>query len=96
VRTIRTRTRRIASLFAAGVLLLPGEDFNLKSLAGGHISVHTTLTYEGTGERLVATAKNDSGAAIQHANICVFSSAVTTGCLFENLEYDPMGTKYEA
>ena len=39
--------------------LLQSEDFELWFLGMGPINVHTTLTFEGKGERLAATATND-------------------------------------
>jgi hypothetical protein len=78
------RARCIASIVALGsVVLLPGyaEDFSLTQKGFGPITVHTTLTYEGKGERLVATAVNDSGQLIPYVKLCVTGD--TRGCLFE-------------
>jgi hypothetical protein len=60
------------------------RDFSLSYFsAGTTITLHAVLTYDGKGERLVATAKNESGAPIQHAKICIHSDAMKAGCLFE-------------
>lgn len=73
-----------AGAMALGALLLQAEDFTLEHLAlGPVITLHTTLTNEGKRARLIATAKNESGAPIQHAKICILSAAFTKGCLFE-------------
>jgi hypothetical protein len=71
-------------LIASGALLLQAEDFSLKQFAlGTVITLHTTLTSDGKEARLIATAKNESGAPILHAKICILSAAMQTGCLFE-------------
>ena len=70
-------------MIAISVGLLRGEDFRLNFLGMEPITLHTTLTYEGKGERLIAVAKNESGAEIQHAKICVVSVAAQKDCLFE-------------
>jgi hypothetical protein len=62
---------------------LYAEDFTLKFFDDGPIALHTVLTNEGNGERLVATAKNESGSPIQRAKICISSASVKRGCLFE-------------
>ena len=74
----------IASAIAASPLLLQANDFTLKQFALGRvITLHTTLTQDGKGARLIATAKNESGAPIQHTKICIFSAAIQKRCLFE-------------
>jgi VWFA-related protein/TonB family protein len=50
---------------------------------GGIITFHTTLSYEGDGLHLIALARNDSDAQFQDLRICVSSSALKEGCLFE-------------
>jgi hypothetical protein len=77
------RVRRIAGVIAISVCLLRAEEFKLSFLGTETIMLHTTLTYEGKGERLIATAKNESGAEIQHAKICIVSVATQKECLFE-------------
>jgi hypothetical protein len=63
---------------------LHAEDFTLKHFAFGDvITVHTTLSPEGLGARLMASARNESGVSITHAKICILSAALQTGCLFE-------------
>jgi predicted N-acetyltransferase YhbS len=63
------KTFRIAAAILLNVLILHAEDFSLKYLGVGPVTVHTTMAHEGLGERLIATAKNESGAVIQHAKI---------------------------
>jgi hypothetical protein len=75
------RARSIALVLALGSTLLYAEDFSLTRNGFGPITVHTTLTYEGKGERLVATAVNDSGQLIPYVKLCV--TADTRGCLFQ-------------
>jgi hypothetical protein len=69
------------ALIALAATLLYAEDFNLTQNGFGPITVHTQLTYEGKGERLRATATNDSGQAIPYVKLCV--KTATKGCLFE-------------
>ncbi len=65
-------------------MILNAEDFRLKPFgAPGPITLHTALSFEGKGERLIATARNESGVTIQHAKICVASPAIEKGCLFD-------------
>jgi hypothetical protein len=66
---------------ALGIFLLKAEDFSLSVNGVGPFTVHTSLTYEGKGERLIATATNDSGKAVPYLKLCV--TAATKGCLFE-------------
>ncbi|HUP04213.1 MAG TPA: hypothetical protein VMU19_09500 [Bryobacteraceae bacterium] len=73
--------RSIALVAAFGSTLLCAEDFSLSEKGVGPITVHTALTYEGKGERLIASAVNDSGQAIPYVKLCV--SAELKGCLFE-------------
>jgi hypothetical protein len=75
------RTLSIATAIALGSTLLYAEDFSLTQNGFGPITVHTAVTYEGKGERLAATAINDSGQAIPYVKLCV--TAETKGCLFE-------------
>ena len=74
---------RIAGVIAMSVVILRAEDFTLKYFGDGPVMLHTTLTFEGKGERLVATAKNESGSPIQKARICIASASLKKGCLFE-------------
>lgn len=60
--------------------LLQAEDFSLSRNGFGPITVHTQLTSEGKGERLIATATNDSGAPIPYVKFCV--TAAIKGCVF--------------
>src|ERR1022692_2176213 len=62
---------------------LHADDFTLRFLGDGPITLHTTLTFEGGGEHLIATAKNESGLPIQRAKICIASASMKKGCLFE-------------
>jgi hypothetical protein len=75
------RARPFAAAVALGSMLLYAEDFSLTQNGFGPITVHTTVTFEGKGERLVATAVNDSGQPIPYIKLCVV--AHTKGCLFE-------------
>jgi hypothetical protein len=59
------------------------EDFTLRYFGAGPVTLQTTITYEGAGERLVASARNESGAPIEHVKFCVLSPAMKGGCLFE-------------
>jgi hypothetical protein len=72
--------RRIAAAIAFGSMLLCAEDFTLKQNGIGPITVHTTLTFDGQGERLLAVAVNDSGQLISHVRFCV--AAGLEACLF--------------
>lgn len=77
------RIQRAAISFSVLVLLcarLAAEDFTLWQGKIGPIRVHTEITYEGKGERISATATNDSGIALQYIRFCVISSI--KGCLF--------------
>jgi hypothetical protein len=79
-RSMTRATRLIAGLILVGGLL-GAEDFQLYFLGLWPISLHTTLTYEGKGEHLVATARNEMDEPIEHVKICV--SATPKSCLFE-------------
>ena len=57
------------------------EDFRIMLNGQGPISVHTELSYAPKGERIEATAKNESQLPIAHAKLCVTNSAYN-GCLF--------------
>jgi hypothetical protein len=72
--------RRIAAAIALGSTLLCAEDFSLTQNGIGPITVHTTLTFEGQGERLLAVAVNDSGQLISHVRFCVVAGL--EACLF--------------
>jgi hypothetical protein len=75
---------RIAGVITLNLLTLQAEDLSLRYLGIGPINLHTTLTHEGQGERLTATAKNESGVVIQHAKICIHSFDLPESlCLFE-------------
>jgi hypothetical protein len=75
---------RIAGVIALTVMTLQAEDLSLKYLGIGPINLHTVMTHEGQGERLIATAKNESGAVIQRARICIRSFDLPESlCLFE-------------
>ncbi len=76
---------RIAVAIALGVLMLHAEDrqFSLSAFGVGPITLHTALTHEGDGVRLIATAKNESGTAIERARICVRAFESEFECLFE-------------
>lgn len=74
--------RAVVSILLSGVLL-QAEDFNLKFFGDGPIELHTAVTFDGKGERLIARAINRSNAPIQRAKICVTSASLKTGCLFE-------------
>jgi hypothetical protein len=52
-------------------------------LGDGPVALHTSLTFEGKGERLIATARNNSSTPIQHVKICIASASIKKGCLFE-------------
>jgi hypothetical protein len=72
-------------------VLLAAEDFSLTRDGIGPIRVHTALSYKGVGERLIATATNDSGSAIPPSvGLCV--KVATGGCLFtlwNTTEWEP-------
>ena len=74
---------RIAVSILLSATLLQAEDFTLKFFDVGPLELHTALTFDGKGERLIANATNRSGAPIQRAKICVTSPFQKTGCLFE-------------
>jgi hypothetical protein len=76
---------RLTGVIALSVLILQAEDrqFSLSAFGVGPITLHTTLTHEGDGERLIATAKNESGTAIQRAKMCVRAFESESVCLFE-------------
>jgi hypothetical protein len=73
--------RWLLAVGALGATLVYAEDFSLSSSGIGPITVHTTLTYSGKGERLVVAADNDSGQIIPYVKLCV--KAQIKGCLFE-------------
>lgn len=88
-----------AGLWAAGLLLsftslLPAEDFRLRYLDAEPISLHATLSYEGKGERLTATAKNESSATLRHAKICIPVGRSTEGVPLPTLELRSMGASH--
>lgn len=64
-----------------------GADFTLERPGTGPISVHTEFTYEGRGERLIATATNDSSLPISYVKLCVRSEM--KGCLFTIWNTEP-------
>jgi hypothetical protein len=80
-----SRKLAIVSGFMVAALVLSAEDrqFSLSAFGVGPFPVHAALTFEGGGERLVATAKNESGTAIQHAKICIRAFEAASECLFE-------------
>jgi hypothetical protein len=55
--------------------------FSVTQNGFGPITGRSELTYEGKGERLRATATNDSGQLIPYVKLCV--KTATKGCLFE-------------
>jgi hypothetical protein len=79
---------RAAVLAALASMVLNAEDFKLKYFALGPISVHTSLSYQGKGERLVASAVNDTGQTVQYLKLCVLGAA--PGCLFEMWITEPL------
>ena len=81
--------RRTALVATLSVLTLQAEDFNLRYLDAAPVTLHTTLTYEGKSERLVATAKNESETVIKHAKICVVAKSFQKECLFELWNTEP-------
>ena len=74
---------RIIGLILLSALSVPAEDFSLDFNGATPITLHTTLTREAKGVRLVATAKNQSGMPAKIVRICVLSPSVKSGCLFE-------------
>ena len=82
--------RRTALVATLSVLTLQAEDFNLRYLDAAPVTLHTTLTYEGKSERLVATAKNESETVIKHAKICVVAKSFQKECLFELWNTEPL------
>ena len=56
------------------------QDLSLSKDGVGPIAFSSTLTLEGTGARLVASAVNRTGRAIQQARFCVQASS--SSCLF--------------
>jgi hypothetical protein len=86
----------IAGVIALSAPRLQAGDFTLKHLAlGPVITLHTTLTSDGKGVRLIATARNESGAPIRHARICILSAAMRKGCLFEMWNTKPWAPRAE-
>jgi hypothetical protein len=75
------RLHKPIAVIALSSTLLYAEDFSLTQNGFGPITVHSELTHEGSGERLVATVKNDSGRPIPYMDLCV--KTTTVGCLFE-------------
>lgn len=73
------RVQLILAILAA-VAPAAAEDFKLTVDGIGPITFHTSLTYEGKGERLTATAANASGETIPYAKFCV--TAAIKDCLF--------------
>ncbi len=78
-----TRLQHFAVLALLTSARLGAEDFRLSYLNLTPVSLHTTLTYEGKGTRVIATARNDSDAVIQHARICVLVFSFPKECLVE-------------
>ncbi len=78
--------RRILSLGSLAVALF-GADFTLSQNGLGPITVHTELEYEGRGERLRATATNDTKETLPMVRMCVHGSP--TGCLFTLWNQEP-------
>jgi hypothetical protein len=79
-------TATIETLILFAVLFVPSvnaDDFRLNYLGAEPISLHTTLSYEGNGAHLIATAKNESGQTIQHAKICIVAYGWQKECLFQ-------------
>lgn len=74
---------------------LPAEEFRLGYLGAEPITLHTTLSYEGKGARLTATATNKSDTTIRHAKICIIAMGWQKECLFTlwNNEPWPPGTE---
>ena len=64
-----------------------GDEFELWFLGIGPINVHTALTYEGKGERLIAAATNDTDDTIEEARICIIADEKK--CLFEFWNKEP-------
>jgi hypothetical protein len=79
--------RRIAVAIAFGSTLLYAEDFSLRQNGLGPITVHTTMTFEGQGERLFAVAVNDSGQSFSYVKLCVVAGV--EACLFELENAEP-------
>jgi len=73
----------LAAVIALNAWILHADDFKLSYLGAEAISLQTYLTYEGKGEKLEATAKNESGKVILHARICILPAAAQKDCLFE-------------
>jgi len=69
------------ALVLLGAVHANGEIFDLWYLGLGPVQLETTLTFQGRGERLVATAINNTGDTIKRARICVTAESKT--CLFE-------------
>lgn len=94
LRRIECRFLLRTGVWAAGILLssislVPAEDFRLRYLDAEPISLHVTLSYEGKGERLTATAKNESSTTLRHAKICILSVDLQKECLFQLWNSDP-------
>ena len=83
----------VNNLLAVVVLssvLLNAEDFSLSANGIGPITVHSELAYEGSGVRLVATIKNDSGQSLGYADLCVKPSG-RENCLYEMRNKETVG-----
>jgi hypothetical protein len=72
-------SKAVLAMLGASALIW-AEDFRLTVDGVGPITFHTVLTYEGKGERIYATAVNESGEAIPYVRFCVESTV--PGCLF--------------
>jgi hypothetical protein len=89
----------IASIAISGAR---AEDFVLTAGGIGPIALHTELTWEGKGDRLIASATNKSSSTIPYVKLCVRPDP--KGCLFslwntkpwqpgESLSWDLAGTR---
>jgi len=84
-----TLQRLLPLLVLLPIQLAHAEDFRLNYMGTEPISLHTILSYEGNGERLIATAKNESGKMIHHAKICVVAFGWQEKCLIEMWNTQP-------
>ncbi len=53
-------------------VVLEAEDFTLRHFGQGPVTLHTVLTVEGKGARLVAAASKDSGSPIDGVQCSIF------------------------
>jgi hypothetical protein len=88
------RAHPLVAAIALGSTLLYAEDFSLTKDGFGPITVHTTVTYEGKGERMAATAVNDSGQLIPYVKLCLVAD--TKGVPLRNVEHGTVGAGQEA